>query len=44
MGKYPIEAIKIMDNIVAEAESHLPVRRPEDYLSHHVGKYCEKTD
>lgn len=38
MGKYPIEAIQIMDDIVAEAEQHLPHRKPEDYLSTHVGQ------
>lgn len=37
MGKYPIETIKVMDNIVAEAELHLPTRTPSDYLSSHVG-------
>eukprot|EP01127_Copromyxa_protea_P016225 TRINITY_DN4789_c0_g1_i2.p1 TRINITY_DN4789_c0_g1~~TRINITY_DN4789_c0_g1_i2.p1 ORF type:complete len:480 (-),score=114.62 TRINITY_DN4789_c0_g1_i2:65-1360(-) len=37
MGKYPVESIKIMDNIVAEAEKHLPPRTPTEFLSNHVG-------
>jgi pyruvate kinase len=39
MGKYPIESITVMDNIVAEAELHLPTRIPSDYLSSHVGEF-----
>eukprot|EP01126_Amoeba_proteus_P052180 TRINITY_DN6279_c0_g1_i2.p1 TRINITY_DN6279_c0_g1~~TRINITY_DN6279_c0_g1_i2.p1 ORF type:complete len:439 (+),score=91.93 TRINITY_DN6279_c0_g1_i2:96-1319(+) len=37
IGKYPLEAIKVMDDIVAEAEKHLPRRIPTDYHSLHVG-------
>jgi pyruvate kinase len=33
VGKYPVEAVKYMDNIVAAAEKHLPERSLEKYDS-----------
>jgi len=37
VGKYPIEAITVMDNIVAAAEKSLQTRRPSEYNSKRVG-------
>jgi pyruvate kinase len=34
-GKYPVEAVKIMDDIVGRAENKMPPRRPNDYDSKH---------
>jgi len=37
VGKYPVEAVRIMDRIVASAEKSMPPRNPSDYDSQHLG-------
>jgi len=36
VGKYPVEAVRIMDKIVDTAEKKIPVRNPKDWCSKHV--------
>jgi pyruvate kinase len=36
VGKYPIQAVRIMDQIVQTAEKKLPPRNPHDWVSKHV--------
>jgi pyruvate kinase len=36
VGKYPIEAVRIMDKIVETAEKKMPVRNPKDWVSKHI--------
>jgi pyruvate kinase len=36
VGKYPVEAVRIMDKIVETAEKKMPVRNPKDWVSKHV--------
>jgi pyruvate kinase len=36
VGKYPVEAVRIMDKIVETAEKRIPVRNPKDYVSKHI--------
>jgi pyruvate kinase len=36
VGKYPIEAVRIMDKIVETAEKKMPIRNPKDWISKHV--------
>jgi len=36
VGKYPIEAVRIMDKIVETAEKRMPSRNPNDWVSKHV--------
>jgi pyruvate kinase len=36
-GKYPVEAVKVMDNIIGAAETRLPKRNPADYNSKRLG-------
>ncbi|KAL6050493.1 Pyruvate kinase [Balamuthia mandrillaris] len=38
IGKYPVEAVKIMDKIVEAAEKRMPKRNPDDYDSSRQGK------
>jgi len=37
VGQYPVQAVQVMDNIVAVAEKNLPPRKPESFHSHHLG-------
>lgn len=37
VGKYPVEVVRIMDRIAANAEKAIAARNPEDYDSKHVG-------
>jgi len=37
VGKWPVQAVRVMDNIVATAEKHMGDRRPVDFNSKHVG-------
>jgi len=37
VGTYAVQAVAIMDNIVATAEKHLPARKPESFHSRHLG-------
>jgi len=37
VGKYPVEAVRIMDRIASAAEKSIPPRNPNDYDSQHVG-------
>jgi len=37
VGKWPVQAVRVMDNIVATAEKHMIERRPRDFNSKHVG-------
>jgi pyruvate kinase len=36
VGKYPVQAVRIMDQIVQTAEKQMPARNPHDWLSKHV--------
>jgi pyruvate kinase len=36
VGKYPVEAVRIMDKIVETAEKKMPVRNPKDWVSKHI--------
>jgi len=36
VGKYPVEAVRIMDKIVETAEKKMPPRNPHDWVSKHV--------
>jgi pyruvate kinase len=36
VGKYPIEAVRVMDKIVDTAEKKVPSRNPHDWVSKHV--------
>jgi len=36
VGKYPVEAVRIMDKIVETAEKKMPLRNPKDWISKHV--------
>lgn len=37
VGKYPVEAVRIMDSICGVAEKHLLKRKPESFESAHLG-------
>jgi len=37
VGKYPIEAVRIMDQIIATAEKAMVKRNPSDFDSKHIG-------
>jgi len=37
VGQYPVQAVSVMDNIVAVAEKNLPERKPESFHSRHLG-------
>jgi len=37
VGKYPIQCVKIMDDIIAAAETHMPPRNPNDFDSKERG-------
>jgi len=37
VGKYPIEAVKVMDDIISAAEPYLPKRKPEEFDSSTLG-------
>jgi len=36
VGKYPVDAVRIMDQIVQSAEKRMPPRNPHDWVSKHV--------
>jgi pyruvate kinase len=36
VGKYPVQAVRIMDKIVETAEKQMPSRNPHDWVSKHV--------
>jgi pyruvate kinase len=38
IGRYPVDTVRIMDQIVGEAEQHMPKRDPDEYDSAHIGK------
>jgi len=37
VGKYPIETVRVMDQIIAEAEKAIATRNPNNFDSQHVG-------
>ena len=37
-GKYPIEAVKVMDSIIGAAETKLAKRNPSDYSKLYIFK------
>jgi len=37
VGKYPVEAVKVMDDIISAAEPYLPKRKPENFDSSALG-------
>jgi len=37
IGKYPVDAVRIMDQIIEQAEKHMGSRDPSNYISNHQG-------
>jgi pyruvate kinase len=37
VGKYPLQTVKVMDDIISAAEPYLPIRRPGDFDSSFLG-------